>query len=199
MSHRTCDVPNCTRPHNARGYCFGHYDRWKKLGHPDESVPLNTKASRSATLLERILHRIDKGLSENECWEWRGAIGGRKGERGYGKLTVNGKQVDAHRAMWEIHNGATIPKGGQVMHDCDNPSCVNPSHLSLGDNDKNVADMVAKRRHTFGERNPRAKLTEDAVIEIRSSKLDDRELADKFGVGAGTIRRVRAGRSWRHV
>lgn len=200
MTNRVCEVRGCGRPHNARGYCFGHYERWKKLGHPDAARPLNTHVKPSASMADRIARRIDPGLSDAECWMWRGALGGRKANGiGYGKFTVRGRQYDAHRVSWELHNGKPIPVGFHVLHRCDNPLCVNPRHLRLGSNDDNIADMVGKWRHTYGERNPRARLTEDAVREIRTSGLSRDELAAKFAVTTGTINDVLARRSWKHV
>ena len=34
MPKRTCSVPECDRPHLARGYCSPHWQRWKKTGDP---------------------------------------------------------------------------------------------------------------------------------------------------------------------
>lgn len=146
---KPCTVSGCERPHNARGYCFGHYERWKKLGHPDADRPLNTHVHPTASLADRLARRIPAGLSDDECWIWQGAVGGRKpgrGYSGYGKFTVRGRQYDAHRVSWELHNGRPIPHGYQVMHKCDTPLCVNPRHLGIGTNDDNMADMETKGR-----------------------------------------------------
>lgn len=148
MSAKTCTVDDCGRPHNARGYCFGHYDRWKKLGHPDVDRPLNTHVPPSASMAERLARRIPEGLSDDECWPWRGALGGRKHKTGtgYGKFTVNGRQYDAHRVSWELHNKRPIAVGYQVLHNCDNPLCINPRHLDIGTNEDNMTDMQRKGR-----------------------------------------------------
>jgi len=45
-----------------------------------------------------------------------------------------------------LHVGE-IPDGMVVMHACDNPRCVNPSHLKLGTYQENALDCVAKGRH----------------------------------------------------
>lgn len=201
MPKRSCSVGGCNRPHNARGYCFGHYERWKKFGHPDVDRPLNTHVSPEASMLDRILRRIEPGLSESECWPWLGAIGGRKSSTGigYGKFTVQGRQYDAHRVSWELHNKRSVPDGMHILHTCDNPLCVNPRHLSTGTNEDNVADMVGKRRHTYGERNPMSILTEEAILDIRSSNLNPDALASKYGVSRATINKVLARRSWTHL
>jgi hypothetical protein len=84
--------------------------------------------------------RVDqKGAAA--CWEWQR----KRNRKGYGQLTLNGKQMGAHRAAYILAVGA-IPDGMQVLHSCDNPPCCNPKHLSLGTNLDNVRDCAAKGR-----------------------------------------------------
>lgn len=201
MSKRTCEVDGCERSHNARGYCFGHYERWKKLGHADVDRPLNTHVGSDTSLADRIQRRIDPNLGADECWLWRGALGGTKRRTGvgYGKFTVNGKQYDAHRVSYELHTGTTIPEGMQIRHSCDNPLCVNPQHLSVGTNADNVGDMVSRGRQTLGERNPQARLTEADVRAIRTSSASVGDLAREYSVTVATIYGVLARRRWQHV
>lgn len=201
MGKRVCSVDGCERPHNARGYCFGHYERWKKLGHPDIDRPLNTHVARDASLADRIQRRIAPGLDPDECWIWRGALGGKKRRTGvgYGKFTVAGKQYDAHRVSYELHTGTKIPPGMHIRHSCDNPLCVNPRHLSIGTNADNVGDMVSRMRQTYGERNPRAVLTDQDVLDIRASTEPTSVLMARYGVTQTCIDGVRARRSWKHL
>lgn len=115
-----------------------------------------------------------------------------------------GKGVYAHRAAWEIANGP-IPDAPAilVLHKCDNPSCINPDHLFLGDYVDNALDMVAKGRATRapqeGEKNNHAKLTEDQVRAIRSDMRKLSEIATDFGIGQSTASQIRTRKLWPHV
>jgi hypothetical protein len=126
--------------------------------------------------------KVDKG-KENECWNWMGSV---HYMWGYGHFRANGKQVAAHRYSWILVNG-NIPKGLCVCHKCDNPKCVNPSHLFLGTVADNNLDKKLKGRQppVIGEKNPRAKLTEENVREIRRLHIlgeSGASLGRKFGV-----------------
>lgn len=52
----------------------------------------------------------------------------------------------AHRAGFQIQK-ELIPKGMQVLHRCDNPTCVRGSHLYLGNTTDNQRDAVKRKRH----------------------------------------------------
>jgi hypothetical protein len=59
------------------------------------------------------------------CWIWCGQIhtGGK-----YGRTSLNGRKVYAHRLMYEIYHGP-IPDNLHIDHLCRNTLCVNPDHL----------------------------------------------------------------------
>ena len=79
-----------------------------------------------------------------ECWEWTAT----KDSNGYGVCYSGGKQVKAHRYSWVMLH-RDIRDGSCVLHRCDNPCCVNPDHLFLGQPKHNIKDMVHKGRDNF--------------------------------------------------
>ena len=119
---------------------------------------------------------------------------------GYGKRTVNGKTVLAHRYAYEIAHG-TIGKGLCVMHSCDNPACVNVKHLSLGTHSDNMQDMISKGRKPSrkGTNNGSSKLDWDKVRAIRA--VDHyfgvgTALAKEYGVSGFVISGIRRNKLW---
>lgn len=107
----------------------------------------------------------------------------------------------AHRLSYAMFNG-DIPPGMVVCHKCDNPGCVNPDHLFVGTTQDNTRDMVNKRRHVFGEKSPRAKLTDSSVRlarELRKAGVGLRKLARYFGVAHPVLYNAITGKKWSHV
>jgi len=124
---------------------------------------------------------------------------------GYGKFTIKGRIVLAHRFSWEFANGP-IPDGMNVCHNCpggDNPSCVNPAHLFLGTTLDNMRDKTAKGRQLLGERNHKSKLTKAQVIAIRErydqGGISQTALALEHGVSTASMSVIVRRKAWRHV
>ena len=85
-------------------------------------------------------------MTGTECIEWSGS----RFPEGYGQVTYAERRKYgtplAHRVAWMKANGRTIPKGGKILHSCDNPPCVNPDHLSLGTQSRNILDAYGRGR-----------------------------------------------------
>jgi Predicted DNA binding protein len=137
----------------------------------------------------------------DQCIEWIGA----RRMRGYGSFYDCGKQVLAHRFIWEMSTGKKIPHGKVVMHTCDNPPCVNPKHLKLGTHKENVEDCNRKgrRKQVSCEKHGMAILTPEQVREIRKRyvprKVTLEFLAKEFGVTMAAIHDIIRGRSWKNL
>jgi hypothetical protein len=128
-------------------------------------------------------YREDAGTG---CWLWQGSLN----HDGYGVITISGKTVRVHRAVWERVYGQ-VPPGKELDHLCRNPRCVNPDHLEA------VPPAVNTRRGRG------TKLIPSQVDEIRRLRGEGgwtyKTLADRFGVGVGAIRGVLVGLTWKQV
>lgn len=104
----------------------------------------------------------------------------------------------AHRIAWEMKNGP-IPPGLFGCHKCDTPSCVNPDHLFLGTIQENFDDMRQKGRHPFGERIGMSKLSDKKVVAILKDKSKATVIAEKYGVSAVLIGKIKRREIWTHI
>jgi hypothetical protein len=152
------------------------------------------KALRGRTLRERF---EEKFVRSDGCWYW---IASKRS--GYGQINVNKRPIKAQRIAWTLYVGP-IPPGLHVLHECDNPACVNPNHLFLGTHADNMADKVMKGRHhngrSPGERNGRAKLSEAQVLSIRASSSSTYALGRQYGLNPATIGKIKSKLLWRNV
>lgn len=154
-------------------------------------------------------HRPELG----PCWIWKGCLS----KRGYGQTSVDRRQIPAHRLAW-IYTYGPVPEAKPcICHHCDNPPCVNPTHLFPGTQGDNSADRDSKNRQSQGEKHSKAvlpgrqrgsahyahKLTDDDVLEIRKlyaeTKTLDRELATRFNISIGVIKKIVRGAIWKHL
>ena len=85
-----------------------------------------------------------KVLLGDDCWLWTGAKTG----GGYGYLWTGKKIERAHRISYRMFVGNIGDRF--VLHKCDTPACVRPSHLMLGTQSDNAIDMVNKGRKRGG-------------------------------------------------
>jgi hypothetical protein len=158
--------------------------------------PPAQESSKKRTVGERFWALVD--ATGQGCWPWTGS----KNPKGYGRCSAFGRGgLLSHRVAWALTNG-DIPPGLVVRHRCHNPACCRPAHLLLGTQAENIRDSVRDHRHTFGERNGNAKLTEANVLAIREAKASgfgSTELGRRFGVTEALIRQVCKGIGWKHV
>lgn len=134
---------------------------------------------------------------ETGCHNWNRA----KTSKGYGAIVVNRRTLPAHRVSYELANG-TISDESFVLHNCDNPSCINPAHLRLGTHDENMHDKVLRSRVPAGENHYNSKITADQAVEIMKlfgeGKTAD-QVSSITGINKGTINNVKYGGCWNDV
>ena len=144
---------------------------------------------------------------DTECWNWTGRLN----QDGYGCSSIfKGRIKGAHRVSVWIDG--RDPTGHFVCHTCDNPACVNPSHLVIADAAWNNADKRSKGRHhqPKGSKNPQAKLDEATARKIKAETVvgyrvgynngsNVKEIAAKYNVHPETVRFIARGITWKHI
>jgi len=141
----------------------------------------------------------EDGPMDTPCWIWQGA----KTQWDYGMMSMmrDGRRQShpAHRLAYEILNPDIFDNELEVAHNCHNPSCVNPTHLSQKTHQDNVNDGLQDGNwKNHGHR----KLTREMVERIRSKPRNYsrfERLAAEFGVDLSTIYHVYSGRTWAWV
>lgn len=132
------------------------------------------------------------------CWLWAGYTN----KKGYARLYYEGKNYIAHRfAFIELVGD---PGDLQIMHTCNNASCVNPDHLHAGTNQDNVDYREAFRRGAFQKAHlPRnSKLTNEQANAIKThirhytGMQTIAEMAAIFSVKVSAIKDIKNGRSY---
>jgi len=135
------------------------------------------------------------------CLEWTAA----RYYNGYGVFRFPKGNVMAHRFSYELANGVH-PGKMLVCHICDNPGCVEPSHLFLGTPSDNNNDKVRKGRDV--RKRTKRKLTptllkEADVIAIRqeyaAGKISMYKLAARYNVDRSTIGKAINRQNWNRV
>ena len=183
-----CSIDGCSKKAASRGWCQMHYRRWTKHGNP--SITLAPVGS----LEDRLRAR---SVRQGDCLVWTGKVT----PKGYGDLSFEGERTRAHRWAYRAWVGP-IPEGAKILHSCDNPPCIEPTHLRPGTDAENMQDALDRNRRPVGPLNYNAVLTEGQVVEILRRHSDGegvRPLAREFQVTTGAIGGIVYGKTWRHV
>lgn len=203
-----CDNRICVRPDHLRlgtraeniADCRAK-GRWHNHKKPKRE-PVGRKGPKPVDTAARFWPKVDtKGGDIEQCWLFTGGLW----PTGYGRFFMpnnNSVRAYAHRIAYMLHYGQ-IPDGLVVMHTCDNPPCCNPHHLRLGTLADNNRDRSAKGRgrenRQWGAANPRAKLTAELVLRIRtlySGGVSQDKIAAMFDVKQPQVSRLVRGVSW---
>ncbi len=158
------------------------------------------------------------------CWLWTR----RCDKDGYGRFRPDGANsgdAGAHRVSFVLAGGVLLA-GQLALHHCDNPPCVNPTHLYAGTHRQNTADMDSRGRRVqgntsetacrgqrwrelhpktlafIGAANPAARLTEDDVRAIRAAFANGEtqtSIGLRMGIPQPHVSRIVLRRSWANV
>lgn len=161
------------------------------------------------------LDALSVKIPECGCWVFIGSVN----NKGYGQFFVekiSGKAIHklAHRVSYEAYKGI-IPNGMKLLHSCDNPSCINPDHLSLGSQMDNMTDCAKKGRRSgkqsrrsgleYKSRGGRVRkplhLTNDQATEMARRAWageSQRNLAKEYGLVQQTVSKIAHGKHWQY-
>jgi len=125
----------------------------------------------------------------NGCWEFQGNAD----RDGYRFFQFEGKDWRAHR-LSVVFDGRD-PTGKVVCHSCDNPPCVNPTHLFIGTQKDNAQDCANKGRNPGNKTFHPTKLSQQEIdyiksIVVRGRNSNIKQLAKQFNVSYGMILRI---------
>ncbi len=105
--------------------------------------------TRYPSLWDRLIANcwvIEDEGEEDSCWLWLGALT----PNGYPKISIRNPKTKksetkhAHRIILQ-ELGIKIPEGFVVDHLCENPSCINPSHLEPVTQSENLLRIYRRR------------------------------------------------------
>lgn len=181
---RLCSIPDCGKPVKARGYCNAHYLRAKRHGDPLRGGTANGEP-------QRFFQNVVLPYDGNECLTWPFGTAG-----GYGRLG----NANVSRLVCELANGAPPSSNYDAAHSCGNGhlGCVTKRHMSWKTRKENMADKITHGTHNRGERQYRAKLTEDKARQILALKgiMKQADIASLMGVRQDQISRIQSGKRW---
>lgn len=112
-----------------------------------------------------------------------------------------GLRLSAHALVARAFIGP-CPDGLEIAHldgDRDNPRLTNLAYVTHAEN---LAHMVGHGTRLFGERHPRAVITEDTARRILADRRKGdgpRKLMRRYGLPVNVVNKLIYGKTWRHI
>lgn len=111
------------------------------------------------TFYRKLISWVDDNRDFQECFD----LGADK-TNGYNRISVNKKNLFAHRISCERVHGPPTKEKPFALHACNNRFCVNPNHLRWGSHSENMKDI-------FNDRNTAA-----ALNRVKTSRINLRSV-----------------------
>ncbi|WP_309317397.1 hypothetical protein [Streptomyces salinarius] len=200
-----CKVEWCTNPARRKGWC-STCAAWSTRNNGADPVDRRYRYARTVEDLVALVRTIEPdpvtGCRDGGALFWTN-------RDGYPITTVQGVQrtQTVTRIVLAHTLDRPLKRARQACHTCDNPPCVEASHLWEGTSADNMRDRDTKGRGARGVTNGRSRLDPENVRAIRARYVlgnnqhesNVAALAAEFGVKPQAIRDVVHRRTWAHV
>lgn len=183
MTAKRCSVEACQKKHYGKGLCNTHYMRLRRGGSLDAR-----RAPDGAGIAFLQAHASHRG---RECLIWPF---GKTGS--YGAVHIGARSFNASHLMCLFAHGEPNGESRHALHSCDNPPCVNPSHLRWATHKDNMNDMTLRGRRARGSQHKNAVLTEKQVVAIRQDNRTAAAVAREYGCAPKSVSRIRTRETW---
>lgn len=112
------------------------------LYHCRNQAACERRSAKARRVYKMTTHKVfSPVVRDGDCLLWVGP----RTTAGYGFVQVGNRRVAIHRLVYQITHGILLP-GEVVMHRCDRPPCIEPTHLRAGTLADNARDMWTKGR-----------------------------------------------------
>lgn len=126
---------------------------------------------------------IDRSYHPMGCWQWQGCASDSVFSKRFPAsfrfpMRIGDKKYrpSCARIAWSLHHNIEFPYELFACHTCDNPRCVNPHHIWVGDIAQNNHDAIRK-----GRRGPSYE-KKDAVVEKYLKGYTFKQLTEEFNL-----------------
>lgn len=148
-------------------------------------MPTFTTAKNRSSL-EEVRAILSNCLQEGECLIWRGAFNTDGYPRATRKRVSTGQSysnVKVHRHIFEHIHQTRLFESDIICHSCDDPRCLNPSHISVGTASSNMQDRDFRGR-TF---NAVSCLEIDSIKELSFRGFSGVCIAKQLGINVKRV------------
>ena len=160
---------------------------------PFSVMPYRAETARTCS---RVCHNTRIARENAPIWGEALRYGGNR----VGYVKLNGRHM--HRVVAERMLGRALREGEIVHHLDRNKQNNDPSNLRVMTQSEHISQHRKEMPVPSGENHCHAKLTENAVLQIRStdgSAYSLKWMAEKFGVHVVTVRCAYNRKTWRHI
>jgi hypothetical protein len=143
-----------------------------------------------------LIKEIKYKILKNGCYECTSHV---PGGNGYPCKKVDGVYTKISRIVLKNKLGRPIKPGFWALHSCDNPLCINPSHIREGTRWDNEKDKKERNRMPSKENHHGSKLRSvdvDLIRKMHELGYGSNRIATFFKMSQTNISQIIRGKTW---